>query len=380
MFRSECPICEHVNPADARFCNACGAPLYLVPCPRCGAMNDLIATDCYKCGARVKGRWADALAARSAAAAGKGGSGSVPNDAARGREPIAHPPSGTEIPHGLAAAEPNPQETLRELRRLMTTPVGGQSPATPDKAGPGVRVGSAAPIAAGRAPNVAAAGPTSAVVAVRAVPPGARTVSPRRRPGAIVGAGILAVLAALGYFALRQQPAADATQAPAANVETKGRVGPTGSGAIVVLEETARPAPVAPTPVPISTLPPPSTRPVPTAPERSVAATGETGASAGDAKRARSGTNEMSRVEGTGPMALPPSAAVTRGIIENKPSARRVTERAPEAAAAEAVLVPRPQPASAGERIEPAAPRLGPCTEALAALGLCMPESIQRRE
>src|SRR5947208_557923 len=45
-----CRFCDHDNPPDARFCNACGSPLYLKPCPQCEAVNDSAAPQCYQCG------------------------------------------------------------------------------------------------------------------------------------------------------------------------------------------------------------------------------------------------------------------------------------------------------------------------------------------
>lgn len=45
-----CPYCDHVSPADAKFCGACGAALHLLPCPNCGAVNDITKVSaCYRC-------------------------------------------------------------------------------------------------------------------------------------------------------------------------------------------------------------------------------------------------------------------------------------------------------------------------------------------
>src|SRR5262245_56351413 len=49
----KCPFCDRVNPSDAKFCNACGAPLHLLPCPHCGAVNDAEATTCHQCKAAL---------------------------------------------------------------------------------------------------------------------------------------------------------------------------------------------------------------------------------------------------------------------------------------------------------------------------------------
>jgi hypothetical protein len=50
-----CPFCEHDNPSDSKFCNACGAPVNLVPCPKCGAVNDVKASSCYECRSLMAG-------------------------------------------------------------------------------------------------------------------------------------------------------------------------------------------------------------------------------------------------------------------------------------------------------------------------------------
>ena len=56
MSLNTCPFCEQANPADAKFCNACGGALHLVPCPRCGAVSDVTATTCYQCNGPLGGR------------------------------------------------------------------------------------------------------------------------------------------------------------------------------------------------------------------------------------------------------------------------------------------------------------------------------------
>src|SRR5437773_1687582 len=54
MASSRCRFCNHDNPDGARFCNACGSPLYLKPCPQCEAVNDTAAAQCYECGAALE--------------------------------------------------------------------------------------------------------------------------------------------------------------------------------------------------------------------------------------------------------------------------------------------------------------------------------------
>ena len=55
-----CQYCEQGNPAEARFCNACGGALHLPPhlasCPRCGTVNPVASTVCCWCRAQLPGR------------------------------------------------------------------------------------------------------------------------------------------------------------------------------------------------------------------------------------------------------------------------------------------------------------------------------------
>lgn len=45
-----CSFCKHGNPADAKFCNACGSSLSLQLCEACGAIDNVSAVVCHKCG------------------------------------------------------------------------------------------------------------------------------------------------------------------------------------------------------------------------------------------------------------------------------------------------------------------------------------------
>jgi len=53
MSLTRCSNCKHDNPADSRFCGACGGalnlPAYLASCPRCGTVNPVKATVCCWC-------------------------------------------------------------------------------------------------------------------------------------------------------------------------------------------------------------------------------------------------------------------------------------------------------------------------------------------
>jgi hypothetical protein len=44
-----CSFCKHGNPAEAKFCNACGSSLALQLCEACGAIDNISASACHKC-------------------------------------------------------------------------------------------------------------------------------------------------------------------------------------------------------------------------------------------------------------------------------------------------------------------------------------------
>ena len=67
-----CRYCEHANPADAKFCSACGGELHLPPhltsCLHCGAVNPVKTTVCIWCHKPLTERKAGALVPSSPAA------------------------------------------------------------------------------------------------------------------------------------------------------------------------------------------------------------------------------------------------------------------------------------------------------------------------
>ena len=50
-----CPHCQAVNPADHRFCGACGKPLAVTTCPGCGFINPLDFRFCGQCATSLTG-------------------------------------------------------------------------------------------------------------------------------------------------------------------------------------------------------------------------------------------------------------------------------------------------------------------------------------
>jgi hypothetical protein len=286
-----CPVCEHVNPPDSRFCNACGAPLPLVPCHRCGAMNEPTAPRCHQCSAWWPGK---TLARSSSATEASDIAGSVARTAEGRTQPIARPSVGTQT------------HRLNRAASLLQLP------------GWGLAV--------------------------------------------IVGTVVLAVSVAGGYYAYRGRQAVDASRFGAASGAARGSGGPGAMGALVNPSESAgRGAPGASSP----TLTPP------------VAADAQPIAPAleGSAAAIRSGTTPPDEARSA---ATPP---VARSSGETISSPRRPAT-AEARAGAEAVPA-GPQPRTTGVApgiIERQPARVGPCTEAVAALGLCAPESVQRRE
>jgi hypothetical protein len=145
--------------------------------------------------------------------------------------------------------------------------------------------------------------------------------SSRRPSPVIVGTAVLATVAALGYYTYPQFSLVDARQSPAAG----GENGAARSPAAVLLETA-----------------PPETVPPETAPPETA-------------------------------LADPTRAAA------NQPPAGRQPVEAPAAKAA-AVAIARPQAINAGKEGERAPSRQEACTEAGAALGLCVAKSVQKKE
>ena len=68
MTTNPCRFCNHGNPADAKFCSACGGQLNLAQCPQCGAVNDVVAATCYHCKSPMHGQEQEAPASAARAA------------------------------------------------------------------------------------------------------------------------------------------------------------------------------------------------------------------------------------------------------------------------------------------------------------------------
>ena len=265
----QCPYCDHVSPADSKFCNACGAALHLVPCPHCGAVNDITTTSaCYRC-------------------------------------------------HG-------------ELRENVAS-----LPPAP------------APVSAADAPAPPAepALPQAEITTYKISEPPAR-----QRPHALIVGIVLIAFAAASYYAFRQRTALDVREPELASV--KGRAVPadtnTNAGAGTI---TKAPAPA----MPVATI---------TAP----AAGGATVTAAPVELNALKPDAEPLR-----------EAAAARTPRTGKSASGPETAGPPAAPTIDAAESIRPR-FEANRGLEKNAPNIGPCTDAVAALGLCTPVPTPRRQ
>lgn len=261
MSKNQCPYCDHDNPAESKFCNACGAVLHLAPCPKCGAVNDKGAAQCYRCHHVLSFGGVAALSA---------------------------PPAAPETAQIVAPASVVVDASARYAKKE----------------------------------------PKAAIDVVATEP------APSHRPPVIAIAIVLVAFAVASYYAWRQrgtitkpEPAAAVTAAPADNA---------GGGAINKV------------PGAVTTTAPPGAQ------------------SAGPEKGNPPAEKTAAAIE-SARAAVPPTAPALAASTTPTPPAS--AEDAPRSSRR------RPSPPVA----EKQAPPPGPCTEAIAALGLCTPESTQGR-
>ena len=351
MRAADCSFCQHANPPEAKFCNAGGGPLNLVSCPHCGAVNEIGAIGCHRCAGKLEGR-ADGPAPPSVRIrrSASGGSGVV---AAGAPDALPLTPATSE------ALDPDAQTfaTLQRLRQLLDQSdsdgaTDSQGQKIPDPPAPQVARGLAARYPAGSLQY-----PVSAVTE-----PAPRRDEPRgARRGpvlVVIGTAVLGVLAASAFYAYRWQADTDA-------LPEAGKAGNAGAPvAAGTIGEIASPADAAPAgSARAAGVPSAVTSPTP-APVRAVPPVLPGTVSAGDAKRPETATPARS-----------PAAAtdLRRSGAEARDSSSGVPAAAPPG-------VPRPRTTEAAAGFELQQPRLGPCTEAVAALGLCTREPAQGRE
>ncbi len=314
-----CPFCERINPPDAMFCNACGTPLQLVPCPSCGAVNDPTATSCHQCAAALPENRPGGVARLPSTTEASDAAGSGARTAEGRTQLIAQPSLGAD---GLDR-DARLFATLRELQRLLAQSDTGAVAGRPDGNSVGAHAARAdVRRALGSLADALWSYPASVIAgspspAIRVGP----RVVPRRGLAVIVGTVILAVLAAAGYYAYRERPVLDVPQVPRASGVVKDSGSPAATGAVV-----------------------------------------NPSASAGDG------------VPGASTPALAATPPVAREAQPIAPAPEGTPTPVPTGIA-------RPRSPDAGPGIlERQPPRVGPCTDGVAALGLCAPEASQRRQ
>ena len=373
MRAAECSFCQHTNPPDAKFCNSCGAPLYLVPCPHCGALNEITASACHQCARTLQGRTDLAVPppprVRKSAGAGSGASAAGTPDASP------RPLTSEELDSGVQtfatlqrlrqlldqsdsdATTVNPALGIRNLQRLRQLLDQSDSDATTVNPALGIP-NPPAPRGAHGAAEDDSAGPRRFPVSAVTEPSAPRAeprAAHRGRLAVMIGAVALGVFAASAYYAYRS--VADTRAVPIA--DKAGDAGaPVATGIVVeppVLAAPASPTPaavvapaVAPSAAPASTVPP--VRPGTAIP--------------GEAGRPETG----------------PPARSTAATADQHRSGTEAKDSSSGVAAAAPAAVPRPRTSEAAAGFELQQPRVGPCTEAVAALGLCKREPTQGRE
>lgn len=320
MVPPECLFCNHVNTANSKFCSQCGSPLHLMPCVECGTINNLIARSCRSCGRKFPAR------------------------------PHVGPPAGRPSASGHAAA---PHRAGSQVAGLAPgiEPFKESVPPVADTSGVVVPL---TPVSRRREAVVALASPLTL-----------RRRATRRRSAAIIATVAFVGLAIAGAYVYRQHvmvhepeiSAGDAEWRRGSNVGYRGSIGKQDSDAAAATVPAAA--------ADIAT--PPSLPPV----EKTVA-------DVPPPERAGGQTDGVLRGSPGKTIALPanevpttaPVATATLGTPDKRASGRKGPD--PAASGAQ-VATPIARP-GAGER---KAPRLGPCTESVAALGLCTPEPKQ---
>ena len=223
---SLCQYCEHANPADAKFCAGCGAPLHLIPCPHCGAVNQKSSKNCYQCHGELRENTeillADAPASASETAAGNAESPPMPatyqsQAAVRQRQPVfvvgiiliafaaaayfayqqrsvvaAKGASGGSIDPATAKppgkiADPSPANStagaINKASPAVTTPTVENPAATTGKDGPANQLAPAIVVKQGKVGE-----PPDAPATANREPAGVAVKSSRRRAPAVIAA------------------------------------------------------------------------------------------------------------------------------------------------------------------------------------------------
>jgi hypothetical protein len=375
MLPTQCAVCDHKNPPDAKFCNECGSPLHLTSCNHCGAVNDRASTHCYSCGAQIPVPSLAAEAAPVSAVPDAAAASKILSDIGveSGRAPLAKSAAASlEVPERRAGNE---------------------------TAGVGEHV----------IPLVSAAPRATDVVPLPNV-----VTTPRPRPTfhAILPALLVATVALSAYYVYRYPlqardwlsrgppelgvPApADARRTPSASSAANPGVAPPSSPLVsrgILAGTSAPPGPPVDTHFEVAASP--TTRgsiratgvdggsgeaPTPPEPSRVRSTRQPPRSTASQITAAQPFGNETTgaAVASTAVMsiAVEPRNKTARTVDDRSASqtvATRSTTSYPATAAVETVL---PRQADSRVNVRPDTPRLSACTEGVAALGFCNPST-----
>ena len=309
----------------------------------------MTASACHQCAGRLPGR-AEGAAPPSSRVRKSAGAGS-------GAAAAAHRVLADGVA-GERGRRPNVRTlaTLQHLRHLLDRSDADAATGSPAQGIPDPPVPHGAGGSTERDSADAPRYPVSAVTEP-AAPRAEPRIAHRGRSVVMISAATLGILGASAYSAYRWL--ADTPPVPAGD-KAVGAGGPVVKGAVGEPGGTpTAAAPVSPTPAAVVT---PTV--AASTPAKSVPPVRPGTASPDDASR-----------PGTDPPARSPGATT-----DQRRSGAEAQDSSPGVASAAPAPVPRPRTAEAAAGFELQQPRIGPCTEAVATLGLCTREPVQRRE
>ena len=354
MTPSTCCFCSHQNPEHAKFCNECASPLHLRPCASCNAVNARGSETCHRCDAALPTvATTDAMPQRIVAEADA-------TLATLKRELVAT----AAVEGGIAPLAVSDQGFAGEAVAPADAPDVPPlvEPTSDDRM-----------IVAPAEPRFTTTTAADAVDAVPAVRPGEREWRPERRSRGFAFAAVFALLVLpVAVYVIRNPEQVDAwleRLSPPAVVEGSGSEGSAATAS------PPPPLPAAQLPAAGTTGAPPrgdatATQPTqdPSAERDRTEATKEIPKDAtNEASKAPASSDEVAQPVSTPPVTPPVAAAAPDRPAKAAPKSASRTS-ASKARARERAR-PRSQPAPAPSQSSSGATE--PCTEAMAALGLC---------
>jgi hypothetical protein len=405
MFASQCLFCGYANPAAAKYCNDCAAPLHLKKCKQCDAINDRPATNCYKCGAEFPAQLSttEASSGAQAAPAALASSASGEGDIERGHTPLSQRateasdvlqrPSGNEL---AAVRAHDIKVVAREMAAMVRQdgvyllPVATQFESSGSLTASGRSLQwlergiralfeSQRRLTRGVTPFFSAEQRAAQAISVRHF---VATAQRSRIARVALPALLVAALALSGYYIYRHPQSDVGGSSIAIRTPSSADSAKTGGPAAVTLgtvgmstEATSRPTPAV-------------------APASDVAGSQDP---QGDIRTTRSGSidaetlmraqapaaaaSQSADIVGVRPRPATPLATESRQkamqaagprVVPKEMPSNRSTATYPEPGAG---ILMRPRAADAAVRVAPNASRARVCTEAVAALGLCNPDT-----